>query len=341
MLLASGKSSRLYQRLVFDKKLAQSVSAQQESLMLGSVFEIEVTARPGHTAEEMEKAIDEELEALRRDGPTQAEIERARNGIETRSIQGLERLGGIGGVADRLNMYNQLPGDAGLLRPGPGALRESHARVDPAVRAAAARRSRPRHRLRCAGDARPGHARADAEAGCGGPGPEGGRAGERRRPVARGRANPRPAAAAGGQHADLVHARQRIDGDPEPAAGAAPGGRQPGDPHGQRREPGRSPRPRELHGGDAGRGDGEPVGALQLADDVAQLGARLATGSTMDVTRVSVSSLEKTFPQALELLADVALHPAIPAEEVERQRKRAAGEPRPAAREPVGRGQRA
>ena len=51
--------------------------------MLGSMFQIEATARPGHTVEELEKAIDEELAALRAQPPAAAEIERARNTIET------------------------------------------------------------------------------------------------------------------------------------------------------------------------------------------------------------------------------------------------------------------
>src|SRR4029077_5857894 len=47
----------------------------------------------------------------RKDGPTQVELDRARNGIETEMIQGLERLGGFGGVADRLNEYNHYLGN--------------------------------------------------------------------------------------------------------------------------------------------------------------------------------------------------------------------------------------
>src|ERR1700681_1398999 len=54
-ILGGGKSSRLYKRLVYEKQIAQNVSAQQYSLMLGSMFQIEVTARPGHTADELEK----------------------------------------------------------------------------------------------------------------------------------------------------------------------------------------------------------------------------------------------------------------------------------------------
>ena len=105
-ILGGGKSSRLYKKLVYEKQIALDVSASQESLILGSVFEIMVTARPGHTAAEMEKAIDEELAAFRKSGPTAVELERARNGAETGMIPGLERLGGFGGVADRLNEYN-------------------------------------------------------------------------------------------------------------------------------------------------------------------------------------------------------------------------------------------
>ncbi len=113
-ILGGGKTSRLYQKLVYDKQIALDVSASQQSLTLGSVFEIVVTARPGHTAEEMEKAVDAELAAFRKDGPTQVELDRARNGIETGMIQGLEQLGGFGGVADRLNQYNHYLGNPGL-----------------------------------------------------------------------------------------------------------------------------------------------------------------------------------------------------------------------------------
>ncbi len=53
---------------MYEKQIAQNVSAQQHSLLLGSVFSIEATARPGHTAEELEKAIDEELGEVPRRG---------------------------------------------------------------------------------------------------------------------------------------------------------------------------------------------------------------------------------------------------------------------------------
>ncbi len=114
-LLGGGKSSRLYKSLVYQKQIAQDVQVQQQSLMLGSLFEIQATAKPGVKPEDLEKAINEELTKLRDTGPTQAELDRARNVIETRIIEGLERLGGFGGVADRLNQYNHYLGDPGYL----------------------------------------------------------------------------------------------------------------------------------------------------------------------------------------------------------------------------------
>src|SRR5204862_5971464 len=90
-------------------------TAQQQSLMLGSYFDIEATARPGVKPEDLEKAIQEELNKFRTEGPTQKELEGARATIESGVIRGLETLGGFGGVADRLNRYNHYLGDPGYL----------------------------------------------------------------------------------------------------------------------------------------------------------------------------------------------------------------------------------
>jgi zinc protease len=114
-ILGGGKSSRLYKSLVYEKQIAQDVSVQNQSLLLGSVFELQATGKPGVKPEDLEKAIDQELDKLRSEGPTRAELDRARNLIETHTISGLERLGGFGGLADRLNQYNQFLHDPGYL----------------------------------------------------------------------------------------------------------------------------------------------------------------------------------------------------------------------------------
>jgi monoamine oxidase len=89
---------------------------ENQSLTLGSAFLVQATAKPGVKPEELEKAINDELAALRETGPTPAELERARNRIETKLIGDLERLGGFGGVADRLNYYNHYLADPGYLQ---------------------------------------------------------------------------------------------------------------------------------------------------------------------------------------------------------------------------------
>ena len=107
VILAGGKSSRLYKTLVYDKEIAQDVSASIEETRLGSIFELEVTAKPGVKPEDLEKSIDEEMDKLRKEGPTAAEVDRARNVTETGLIRGLQRTNG---VANRLNYYNQYAG---------------------------------------------------------------------------------------------------------------------------------------------------------------------------------------------------------------------------------------
>jgi zinc protease len=104
-VLAGGKNSRLYKRLVYDTQIAQDVSAYQSSAMLGSTFYIIATARPGHTTAEIQAAIDEELDRLRREPPTDRELERALNQIEASFYRRMERVGSYSGRADQLNAY--------------------------------------------------------------------------------------------------------------------------------------------------------------------------------------------------------------------------------------------
>jgi zinc protease len=102
IVLAGGKNSRLYKRLVYDTQIAQDVSAYQASAALGSSFQIVATARPGHTAAEMQKAIDEELEKLRKAPPDLREVQRALNQTEAAFYRRMER---VSSKADQLNAY--------------------------------------------------------------------------------------------------------------------------------------------------------------------------------------------------------------------------------------------
>ncbi len=110
-VLAGGKNSRLYKRLVYDMQIAQDVSAFQGSAQLSSSFQIIATPRPGHTVGELQKVIDEEIQKLQRDAPTSHELERSVNQIESSFYNRMERVGGFGGKADQLNAYYTYTGD--------------------------------------------------------------------------------------------------------------------------------------------------------------------------------------------------------------------------------------
>src|SRR5206468_10855032 len=78
---------------------------------LTSYFLIEVTPRPGHTTDELQKVVDEEIDKLQRESPTAHEVGRSLNQIESSFYNRMERVGGFGGKADQLNAYYTATGD--------------------------------------------------------------------------------------------------------------------------------------------------------------------------------------------------------------------------------------
>jgi zinc protease len=323
-LLGGGRSSRLYKRLVYEKQIAQNVSALQYSLTLGSIFQIEATARPGHTAEELEKALDAELAALRATPPDAREVERARNTIETNIIGGLERLGGFGGVADRLNLYNHYLGTPDYLQKDI----ERYRAVTPATVQSFAREQ-------LASNAR---VVVHAVPGQPAPAPE----------------VPTPPAAKTqeGQGGESINADEPWRNEtPKPGAARSV----------QLATPESATLPNGLTlilserrglpivaanvvlktGSDANPADKPGLAnfvaamldegtttrnALQIADEVAQLGASLTTSSSMDATTIGGRSLAKNFAALANLMADVTLRPSFPGEETERQRAQRLGQ---------------
>ncbi len=109
-ILSSGKNSRLYKSLVYEKQIAQDVTAHQGSNEIGSTFQIVATAKPGHSLQELEAGINEELEKILKEPPGKEEVETAINGWEARFIRLLQSNGGFGGKADLLNQYNTFVG---------------------------------------------------------------------------------------------------------------------------------------------------------------------------------------------------------------------------------------
>jgi zinc protease len=113
--LGGGKASRLDEALVYKSQRAQSVSCNGQAQKLTGIVECTITAKPGEKLEELEAIFWSEVEKLQKDGPTADEVEAAKALDLTQKINGLQRLGGFGGVADTLNNYNQYTGDPGYL----------------------------------------------------------------------------------------------------------------------------------------------------------------------------------------------------------------------------------
>jgi zinc protease len=101
-VLSSGKASRLYNRLVMVDQLAAELVAHQDSAGLGSLFQIDIFAKPGADLDAIERAADEELQKLLADGPASSELDERKAQVELAKLAELQRLGR---VADKLNEY--------------------------------------------------------------------------------------------------------------------------------------------------------------------------------------------------------------------------------------------
>lgn len=122
-LLSEGDSSRLYRRLVLGG-LAQEVIALQMPTQYGSAFVISTTAMEGVSAEELEKAVREEVASLGRAPASAAEMERLKNQFETDFLGKLESLRER---AEALNRYDHYTGSPDYLAKDLARFREATA----------------------------------------------------------------------------------------------------------------------------------------------------------------------------------------------------------------------
>lgn len=112
-VLAHAKTSRLYQTLVYERRVATDVSAYQHSRELGGMFQMACTAAAGVTLAELEAAIRTAVRQVGVAGVTEPELERALAQTEAQFIYRLQTIGGFGGKGDQLNAYNVYTGDPG------------------------------------------------------------------------------------------------------------------------------------------------------------------------------------------------------------------------------------
>ena len=95
-ILSTGRSSRLQSNLVYGKEWAQQIGAGNGTNEIGGVFQVQATARPGKSLDDIEKEVNIEIERIKKEAPTADEMTRARNSIEAQSIFGLQTVLGKG-----------------------------------------------------------------------------------------------------------------------------------------------------------------------------------------------------------------------------------------------------
>lgn len=101
-VLAGGKNSRLYKRLVHDEQVASNVWAYNYSRVLASQILVSADILPSASLEQVEAIIDEELQKLLQQGPTSEELSRIKFSAAANLVKQLEGVGGFGGKSDLL-----------------------------------------------------------------------------------------------------------------------------------------------------------------------------------------------------------------------------------------------
>ncbi len=297
-LLADGKNSRLYKRLVYDEQIASDVSAFNYSLEIAGLVGVVATARPGAELAKLERMIDEEIERVAKAGPTAEELERLQAGQEFDFISGLERIGGFGGKADRLAMYQTFLGS-------PSKFQEDYERYQ-SVRGKDLRYVakkyllEPRLAISYLPEVSQPVDRSEPDRAVS-PGLQ---------PTPSFHVLPVAASTLGNGLRVLVVERREV-----PKVAAALLVKRGASAETAERSGLASMTADMLEEGTATRT------SLQIEAELDRIGSHLSTGGSREWTVASLDCLKRHLPESLELMADVMLHPSFPSEELERLRK--------------------
>lgn len=79
--LMNGRTGRLYKSLVLEQQVANAAFASQDSRKYEGYMEFRGTAKPGKTPEDVEKAIEKELEKLQSEPVSDHELEKVKNNL--------------------------------------------------------------------------------------------------------------------------------------------------------------------------------------------------------------------------------------------------------------------
>jgi zinc protease len=312
-VLSSGKSSRLYKRLVYDEQTATAVSASLDLREIGGLFVIEATARPDVDLARVEKAVDEELRRFLTAGPTASELRRVKTQHRAGFIRGVERIGGFGGKSDVLAQGEVFAGRPDFYKT---RLQRVQAATPQQLLSSAKQwlsdgvynlEVRPYAEFQTA---KTGADRSKL--------PEPGAPPDTKFPELERATLSNGLKIVLARRASIPQVRFDLLLD---AGFAADQSSIPGTA---------SLAMAMLDEGTTQRN------ALQISDQLAQLGANLGTGSRLDVSSISLEALRETLDPSLAVYADVILHPSFPRSDFERLKKQRLAQIRQEKADPVG-----
>jgi zinc protease len=101
-VLTGGKTSRLYQRLVYEEQLATDAGAFALTGEIAGAYIVYASVAPDGDLAAAERALDEELARFLADGPTRAELDRVKTDIKGSFVRGVEQVGGFRGKSNIL-----------------------------------------------------------------------------------------------------------------------------------------------------------------------------------------------------------------------------------------------
>jgi predicted Zn-dependent peptidase len=108
MILGSGRTSRFYKKLVIEKQLATDIGAfDAPGNRFPNLFVVSANPRAPHSAQEVEAAIQAELDLLKTEPVAERDLQRILNKIE---FEEARRMGTNGGLARNLTEYEALTG---------------------------------------------------------------------------------------------------------------------------------------------------------------------------------------------------------------------------------------
>jgi zinc protease len=298
-VLATGKSSRLYKRLVYDEQIATSVSAFVFPLEIAGIGGIVADARPGVELSRVEKAVNEELARFLRDGPTAEELKRIKTQKRAQFVRGVETIGGFGGKSDVLASGEVYAGNADHHKVS--QRRQLDATAAQLQDAARKWFSDGAHVLEVQPFPQLAAGKADADRS---KVPEGGTPPKVEFPAFQ-RAtlsNGLKVVFAERRSVPQVNFNLMVDAGYAADLGALAGTAS-----------------LALDMMDEGT---STRNAIQISDEQALLGAGIGVGSNLDVSTVGMTALKENLDASLALYADIILNPSFPAEELERLRPR-------------------